>query len=83
MTDRIDMDSDRLQELAAVLSGHFASNDTRLYLERAEAELPGYYVLLLQIALSADAGFAEDTRLLAAIQLKNGVDKSWRRTAKK
>ena len=72
----------RLHELAAVLSGQYASNDTRLYLERAEAELPGYHVLLLQIALSTCDGFTDDTRLLAAIQLKNGIDKCWRRTAK-
>ncbi|BFZ55429.1 hypothetical protein PYCC9005_002470 [Savitreella phatthalungensis] len=70
----------QLAELSSLLSDQFASQSTRILLERAETELPGYYGLLLQIALTPQ--IAETTRLQASIQLKNGIDKHWRKSSR-
>lgn len=49
------------------------------YLGHCELSTPGFYSILQRIYLSEK--YEENTRVLAAISFKNGVDKYWRKTA--
>ena len=51
------------------------------YLRDAAIQVPLYYAYLLQIATDAN-NVPEESKILAAIQFKNGVDRYWRKSAK-
>ncbi|KAI8869437.1 ARM repeat-containing protein [Ramicandelaber brevisporus] len=75
----------RDQVLLALIAS-VSSEQTRLsqgetMLKALEAQLPAFYALLLEIVL--DGTVDVDRRLLAAIHLKNGVERHWRPSSKK
>lgn len=66
--------------LAAVHSTHDRVS-AEAFLTYAEINVIEYYPILQHIYL--DDVYEENTRILAAITFKNGIDKYWRRSAKK
>ncbi|KAI9673582.1 MAG: hypothetical protein M1817_002218 [Caeruleum heppii] len=64
---------------AASTNQHQIQSSTQ-QLQRWETQ-PGYYTLLQASDIFVDQSLAREVRYLAIIQLKNGIDKYWRKTA--
>lgn len=76
--------SENLQAIADALYAVHKSqhrSEAEAFLSQCETNTPGFYQILQHIYMSES--FEEDTRTLAVIYFKNGIEKYWRRTAKK
>ncbi|ORY80485.1 armadillo-type protein [Protomyces lactucae-debilis] len=68
--------------LEAAASGSMAK-EAETYLQQAETQFPGFYPSLQRIYLGQHmTAVSEPARILAAITLKNGMERYWRRSAK-
>lgn len=73
-----------LEQVGKALAAVHSADDrvaAEAFLTYAETNIFGYYPMLQHISQSNE--YDKNTRILASIGFKNGMDKYWRKSAKK